>query len=75
MIQRGERFRFALKSCQPIRIEMEGGWQNLQRDVTIKFRIACPIDLAHPAGTKGRENFIRAEADAGVERQDVPELS
>ena len=31
------------------------------RDVAIELRIARAIDLAHPAGAEGGDDFIRAE--------------
>jgi hypothetical protein len=49
MVQRGEDFRFTLKTCEPIGISGERGRQNLDRDLPLQLRIYGPIHLAHPA--------------------------
>ena len=69
MIQRGEDLRFALEAGEAIGIAGEGIRQNLERDVAIQLRIARAIHLAHAAGAKGREDFVRAEAGAWSEGQ------
>ena len=70
MIERGEDLRFALEAREAIGIVGEGLGQDLDRDVAIELRIARAIDLAHAAGPKGREDFVRAEASAWGEGQE-----
>jgi hypothetical protein len=41
--------------------------QDFDRDRAIETGVAGFVDLAHPAGPDGREDFIRAEAHAGRE--------
>ncbi len=53
MIERREHLRFAAEPRQAIRIDREDLRQHLQRDVATELRIACAIDLAHPAGAEG----------------------
>ena len=48
MIQRGEDFRFALKSREPIGISRERGRQDLDRDLTLQLGIGRPIHLPIP---------------------------
>ena len=45
----------------PVVDRRERAAENLQRDRSIDPRVACPIDLAHPALADGRSDFIRAE--------------
>jgi hypothetical protein len=66
MVQRSERFRFALKASESIVIRRQGPRQNLDGDVAIEPRVPRPIDLAHAAGPEGGKNLVRAEADAGL---------
>ena len=42
--------------------------QDFDRDVTFQFCVACAIDLAHPAFTKYRGDFVRAELSANRDR-------
>ena len=69
VVQRGQHLRFALETGEAIRIAGEGVRQDLQRDVAIQLGIARAIHLAHAAGAEGGEDFVRAEARAGVEGQ------
>ena len=62
MIQRGDGLGFALKTLR----ELFPG--NFDRDVAIQARIAPLPDLAHSTGADGRQDFIRAEFVAWLER-------
>ena len=65
MIQRGQRFRFALEPRDPLGIGDEQLRQDLDRDFALKLRVPRAINLPHPPGAKRREDFVRAEARAG----------
>jgi hypothetical protein len=58
--------RFALEACHPVQVLSEGVGQHLQGNVAAKLRIAGAKDLAHPAGSDGEENLVRAETSAGL---------
>src|SRR5262249_15038662 len=62
MIQRGEELRLPCESCDAICVDQEGFWQDLDGDVTIDLRAACPVPLTHSADAKGRQDLIGAEA-------------
>jgi hypothetical protein len=62
MIQCAYGFRFPLESLA----ELRRG--NLDRDVTTDAGIARLPDLSHPAFADGRDDFIRTEFIAGLER-------
>lgn len=61
MIQRGEDLRFPLKAREGIRIIGKGIGKDLDRDVTLQFRIPRAIDFPPAARPKGGEDFVRAE--------------
>ena len=69
MVQCGERLGLASKPYQSVRISRKEVGQHFEGDVTIELGIAGAIHLAHPAGPKGREDFIGAEAGADREGQ------
>ena len=63
-----------LQSCrarpgQAVRIVGELLRENLEGDVTIQFRVASAIHLAHSAGANQAEDFVGAEARAGRDRR------
>jgi hypothetical protein len=64
MVERGQHLRLALESGEAIPIEREGLGDNLQRDVASELGIARALHLAHTASPEGRDDFVRAEADA-----------
>jgi len=41
------------------------------RAVAVELRVASAIRLAHAASAKGGEDFVRAEARAGIEGQTI----
>jgi hypothetical protein len=57
MVQRGENLSFAFEAGEPVRIEGEHLWQNLERDVAIEFGVARAIDLSHAPRTDSGEDF------------------
>ena len=62
MVQRRQNFGFSLEPRPPIRIGCEGLWQDFDRDVAVKLRVASAIDLAHSALAEQRGDFVGAEA-------------
>ena len=69
MVQGRERLRFAGEPRQPVGVAGEWVRQNLERDVTIEFRVAGAVDLPHPALADLRNDFVDAESSAGCECQ------
>ena len=62
MVQRGERPRLALEARDPVGVRGKEVGQDLDRDVPIEARVARPVDLAHPARTKGSEDLVPADS-------------
>ena len=69
MVERSEHLRLALEPRETIRILCERVREDLQRDLAVQLRIARAIHLAHAAGADGGEDFVRAEASAGLNGQ------
>ena len=65
MVERRQHLRFALETRESLRVGGEEVRQNLDGDVTVQPRVACPIDFAHSAGPEGGQDFVGAEASAG----------
>ena len=68
MIQRSEKLRFPLESCEPFVIVGEFFGKNFDRDVALELRVARAIDLAHTAFSDWRDDLVGAEARSGGER-------
>ena len=68
MIEGSSGARLLLETRHTVRIRRNAGRQQLQRDITLKPRITCAIDLAHTARADGGDNFVRANSNAGTER-------
>ena len=47
MIERRKELHFLLEAGQAVRIADKGRWQNFQRDIATKLRVAGAIDFAH----------------------------
>ena len=69
MIQRGEDFRFALETREPIGIGRERRRQDLDRDLALELRVGRPIHLPHAAFADRRGDVVDAEARAGSQGQ------
>jgi hypothetical protein len=69
MVQGGEHFRFALKSCQSVRIRRHGRWENLDRDLTFQLGVGRAVDLAHAACSDLRGDFVDTETRTGSKSQ------
>ncbi|MGB7220680.1 MAG: hypothetical protein WBD07_17915 [Vicinamibacterales bacterium] len=61
MVEGCEDFGFALKTRQPLGVLGEGLWKYLDGDVALQAGITRSVDLTHPAGADGGDDFIRAE--------------
>ena len=68
MIELRDRAGFAIEALAELRVGGEGVGENLDRDRAIEPRVAGFVHLAHPAGADERQDLVRAEASAGVER-------
>ena len=66
MVQRREDLRFPFEPGQAVRVERQVVGEDLEGDVSAQRGVAGFPHLAHPAGPDGREDFIRAEANAGA---------
>jgi len=61
VIERGEDFRFALKSSHALAIVGDVGRQDLQRDLAFQLHIAGARHLAHAAFAQFGDDFIGAD--------------
>ena len=62
MVERGHGAGFTPESRQALRIGGDLGRQHLERDIAAEPRIVRAIDVAHPAGTEGRQDLVGADA-------------
>jgi hypothetical protein len=68
VIERREHLRLAAETRQAIRIVCDGREQHFDRDVAIQLRVPRAIHLAHPAGAKRRDDFVRTEMNSTDQR-------
>ena len=68
MVERGQRLGFPFKTGQTIRIVAQRLRQHLDGHVAAQFQIAGPIHLPHAPAADQREDFVSAEASAGIDR-------
>ena len=68
MVQRRCRTRLLLEPLEPLWVGRETRRQNLNGYVASETRVASFVDLSHSAGPNGRKDFIRAKANAGMQR-------
>ena len=64
MVQRRGSPGFLLKPVKAVRVGRQARGQDLDRYVAAQAGIAGAIDLAHPAGAKWREHFVRTKTIA-----------
>ena len=69
VVERRERLCFAAETRSAAGILFQHGTKNLQRDVTVQFRVASAIDLAHASGAQWRDDLVGANACTGGQRQ------
>ena len=67
VVERGDGPGFPSEARQTVGVSREGIGKNLQRDITIQFRVARAVDLAHGAGTKRGDDLVRTDAKTGGE--------
>ena len=68
MVQRREDLRLALEAREALRIASRTtSGRTLIATSRFELRVARAIDLAHPAGAERAEDFVRAEASAGLQ--------
>ena len=60
--ERGQQLRFAREPRQVVRIDCETFWQYLQRDITIQFRVARSVHLAHGAHAEEGDDVVGTDA-------------
>jgi hypothetical protein len=60
MIQSGQHLGFALEPRHVLGVIGERRGQHFDGDVAIELAVAGAVDLTHPAGPKGRDDFIWA---------------
>ena len=65
VVQDARRPRLRLEALQAIRILRERRRQHLDRHLAPEPRVARAVDLSHPAGADGRENFVGTELATG----------
>ena len=61
MVKGRKCLRFPPQALQFFFIARKFGRQNFDGDVTVQFRIACAVNLAHSSRANGRKNLIRAD--------------
>ena len=72
MIERRDSVRLNPETLAASGIAGYFGKQNLQCDFAAKPGIARAVDLAHPAGAKQDQDFVRAQASTAGERHGNP---
>ena len=61
MVEGREHFGFALESRQPLGVARQLRRQHLERHFAFQPGVPGPIDFAHPACAKQRDDFVRAQ--------------
>ena len=64
VVESGHGEGFAGEALTAIGIDRCDIGQHFERDLSLQSRIACPIDLAHPARAEERHDFVWTEASA-----------
>jgi hypothetical protein len=59
VVQRCQQFRFAVESQNMTGVTREFLRQHFHGNVTLQFRVASSIYLAHPTRANLRDNFVR----------------
>src|SRR4029453_7682950 len=72
MVQRRQHLRFAAEASQSVRIEGEGGGQNLDGHVAPQLGIASAGHLAPAAQPKEGLNVVRSDSCADRKRKMLP---
>ena len=73
MVHRGQKPRFAVEACESLGIARKPLGQHLQRHVATQGAVVRAVHLSHAARANRREDFIRTQAVAWIQRlQAVP---
>ena len=67
MRQLRDRFGFTFQPRFEIRVVRQVRGENLDRDLSPQSGVLRPVDLAHPSGPDGTDDFVGTEASAGFE--------
>jgi hypothetical protein len=70
--QRGDRLRLALEASERVGVAGDALGQHLDRHFPLEPRVACPVDLAHPAGAERRDDLVRSQPRSGGESHFLP---
>ena len=70
VVQRGEDFRLALETREPIGVTGERGRQDLDRDLALQRRVRRTIHFTHAADADAGDDFVDAETRAGSKGQE-----
>jgi hypothetical protein len=65
MIQRRQRFGFALEARAAIGVAGQRVRQNLDGDIAAQFGVVRAVHLAHPACAEGGDDFVGSDTRAG----------
>ena len=68
IVERGDGARFLFEAPARFRVRRERAGQHLHRHGPIEPRITGAIDLAHAACAERRDDLVRTETGAGLER-------
>ena len=60
--------RFTLKPLQRLRRRRDPVRQHFDRHHPFETRVRGPIHFAHPSGAEGADDFVGAEASAGIKQ-------
>jgi hypothetical protein len=71
MVERGNGASLTLEAGEAVRVSGHGRRQHLDGYVAAQARVACAKDLAHAAGSYGREDFVWSEFCAWRERHSL----
>jgi hypothetical protein len=69
VVERRQRLRFAHETRPATGIVLLYGAKNLQRYITVQFRVARAIDFAHATNAQQRDDLVGADASTQGERQ------
>src|SRR5437762_6014087 len=69
MVQRGGGAGLLFEAREAVAIVGDPGRQDLDRDLASELRVPGLPDLSHASGAERREDFVRAQAASGYERQ------
>ena len=61
MLELRERESFLVKARPRRLVRKKRRREHLDRDLALKPRVACPVDLPHPAGAERAQDFVRPQ--------------